>query len=162
MTFQFGPNGACGRTLVKLNKKIPFEGAENVWVRLVIGAEGERIDIMLEPVTLTPCVSLTLTWRVSPGTQKSVGTPPRVVWTDPSPLAPVASITAVPLNQGYDVVEPGVVVSLSAINCMFLRAANCEFEQEEAEQEPWAIGWASDKETLLLRLMLVNVYDFGK
>ena len=100
VTFQLDPSGACGRTLVKLNKKTPLEGEENVWVRFEIGAEGERIDTILEPVTLTPWVSFTLTWSVSPGTQKSVGTPPRVVWTDSSALAPVARSTAVPLNQG--------------------------------------------------------------
>jgi hypothetical protein len=55
-----------------------------------------------------------------------------------------------------------MTVSLSEINCMFLSATNCEFEQEDAEQEPRAIGRASDSGMLLLRLILVKVYDFGK
>ena len=55
-----------------------------------------------------------------------------------------------------------MVVSLSAMNWMFLRATSCELEQEDAVHDPWAIGCASDSGMVLLRLMLVSVYDFGK
>src|SRR5207249_10681292 len=106
--FQLDPSGAGGRTLVKLNKKTPLEGAENVSVRFEIGAEGERIEIILEPVRLTPLESSTLTCSVSLGTQKSVGSSPRLVWTDPSALAPASRSQAVSLTRRTAVGELGV------------------------------------------------------